>query len=64
MLGGGGGGGKFVSPSIQMSVKFSTSRSYNSTTLQDITYKLGNFTKFEVLFPAVSLDFRYIAKIN
>ena len=45
--------GKFVPPTIRMSVKF---RGFAELYLRSL-FKFGNFTNFKALFPMVSTDF-------
>ena len=53
------GTGKVCQSSNKRLEKFLNSRSYIFATLKDQTLKLGLFTKFKVLFPAVSIVLRY-----
>ena len=49
-------GGKFLPPTMQISVKFRDFKElYIFVSFQQITFKLSNFTKLKALFPAYFL---------
>ena len=45
---------------IETSVNFPKVKGTISAILKDLTLKLGHFTNFKVLFPAISTDLHYL----
>ena len=55
--GGGGGVSSLFPLSYQRLLNFAILRSYILVSFLQITFKLGNFTNLEVLFPTEAIDF-------
>ena len=57
-------GGKFLPPPYKCLWNFVTLRSYFFIIFQQITFKLGNFTNFKVLFLVELTDFSELVHVK